>query len=69
MGLRIFMNRVLWRMFQPKREEVTGGWRKLHKKELHNLYSYSPNIIKDDQIKADRMDRMYTTQGRDEKYK
>jgi hypothetical protein len=37
-------NRVLRRIFGPKREEVTGGWRKLHNKELHNLYS-SPSII------------------------
>jgi hypothetical protein len=35
----VFENRVL------RRDEVTGGWRKLHNKELHNLYS-SPNIIK-----------------------
>jgi hypothetical protein len=41
--LRVFENRVL-RIFGPKRDEVTGGWRKLHK-ELHNLYS-SPSIIR-----------------------
>jgi hypothetical protein len=35
---------VLRRIFGPKRDEVTGHWRKLHNKELHNLYS-SPNII------------------------
>jgi hypothetical protein len=35
---------VLRRIFGPKRDEVTGGWRKLHNEELHNLYS-SPNII------------------------
>jgi hypothetical protein len=39
------MNRVLRRIFRPKREEVAGGWRRLHNEELHNLYS-SPNIIK-----------------------
>jgi hypothetical protein len=33
------------RLFGPKRDEVTGGWRKLHNEELHNLYS-SPNIMK-----------------------
>jgi hypothetical protein len=33
------------RIFGPKRDEVTGDWRKLHKEELHNLYS-SPNIIR-----------------------
>jgi hypothetical protein len=36
-GLRVFENRVLRRIFGPKRDEVTGGWRKLHKEELHNL--------------------------------
>jgi hypothetical protein len=35
--LRVFENRVLRRIFGPKREEVTGGWRKLHNEELHNL--------------------------------
>jgi hypothetical protein len=40
----VFENRVLRRIFGPKRDEVKGGWRKLHKEELHNLY-FSPNII------------------------
>jgi hypothetical protein len=35
---------VLRRIFGPKRDEVTGGWRKLHNKELHNLY-FPPGII------------------------
>jgi hypothetical protein len=35
----------LRRIFGPKRDEVTGGWGKLHNEELHNMYS-SPNIIK-----------------------
>jgi hypothetical protein len=43
-GLRVFENRVLRRIFGPKRDGVTGGWRKLHNEELHNLYS-SPSII------------------------
>jgi hypothetical protein len=42
--LRVFVNRVLRRICGPKRDGVTGGWRKLHNEELHNLYS-SPNII------------------------
>jgi hypothetical protein len=42
--LRAFEKRVM-RIFGPKRDEVTGGWRKLHKEELHGLYS-SPNIIR-----------------------
>jgi hypothetical protein len=43
--LRVFENRVLRRIFGPKRGEVTGEWRKLHSGELHNLYS-SPDIIR-----------------------
>jgi hypothetical protein len=35
----VFENRVLKRIFGPRRDEVTGGWRKLHNEELHNLYS------------------------------
>jgi ribosomal protein L10 len=42
--LRVFKNRVLRRIFGPKRVEVTGGWRRLYKGELYALYS-SPNII------------------------
>jgi hypothetical protein len=45
-------NRVLRRIFGPKRDEVTGEWRKLHNEERHILYS-SPNIIR--QIKSRRM--------------
>jgi hypothetical protein len=40
----VFENRML-RTVGPKRDEVTGGWRKLHNEELHNLYS-SPSIIR-----------------------
>jgi hypothetical protein len=36
--LRVFENRVLRRIFGPKRDTVTGGWRKLHNEKLHNLY-------------------------------
>jgi hypothetical protein len=43
--MRRFENRVLRRIFGPKREEITGYWRKLRNEELHNLYS-SPNIIR-----------------------
>jgi hypothetical protein len=43
--LRVFVNRVLRRIFGPKRDEVTGGWRKLHNEELHGLYS-SPSIAR-----------------------
>jgi hypothetical protein len=50
--LRVFQNRELRRIFGPKRDRVTGGWRKLHNEELHNLYS-SPSIIRI--IKSRRM--------------
>jgi hypothetical protein len=40
--LRVFENRVLKRICGPKRDEMAGGWRKLHDEELHNLES-SPN--------------------------
>jgi hypothetical protein len=41
--LRVFENRVL-RIFGPKRDEVTGGWRKLHNEELYNLYALTSII-------------------------
>jgi hypothetical protein len=41
----VFENRVMRRIFGPKRDRVTGGWRKLYNEELHNLYS-SPSIIR-----------------------
>ena len=50
--LRVFENRVLRRIFGPKRDEVTGEFRKLHNEELNNLYS-SPNIVR--VIKSRRM--------------
>jgi hypothetical protein len=42
--LRAFESRVMRRIFGPKRDEVTGEWRKLHNEELHDLY-LSPNIV------------------------
>jgi hypothetical protein len=42
----VFEEGVLRRIFQPKKDEVTGGWRKLHNEELNDLYS-SPNIIRE----------------------
>jgi hypothetical protein len=41
----MFENRVLRRLFGPKRDKVIGGWRKLHNEERHNLYC-SPSIIR-----------------------
>jgi hypothetical protein len=50
--LRVFESRVLRRVFGPKRNEVTGEWRKLHKEELNDLYSF-PNIVR--VVKSRRM--------------
>jgi hypothetical protein len=50
--MRVFENRILRRIFGPKRDEVMGEWRKLHSEELRNLYS-SPDIIR--QVKSRRM--------------
>jgi hypothetical protein len=44
--LRVFENRLLRRIFGPKREEVVGGWRRLHNEELHNNLYASPNVIR-----------------------
>jgi hypothetical protein len=49
--LRVSENRVLRRTFQPKREEVAGGWRRLHNEELHNLHTTSKVVM----IKSRRM--------------
>ena len=53
--VRVYENRVLRRIFGPKRDEVTGEWRKLHNEELSDLYS-SPNIVRG--IKSRRMRRV-----------
>jgi hypothetical protein len=50
--LRVFENRVLRKVFGPKRDEVTGEWRKLHNEELNDLYSL-PNILR--VVKSRRM--------------
>jgi hypothetical protein len=50
--LRVFENRVVRKVFGPKRDEVTGEWRKLHNEELNSLYSL-PNIVR--VVKSRRM--------------
>jgi hypothetical protein len=62
--LRVFGNRVLRRIFGPKRDEVTKEWRKLLNEELHNLYS-SPDIIR--QVKANEVGGACGTHGGGEK--
>jgi hypothetical protein len=54
--LRVFENRVLRRIFGPKKYEVTGGWRKLPNEKLHNLYSAKYN--ENDQVMEDEMGRL-----------
>ena len=44
MKLRVFENKVFRRIFGPRRDEVTGDWRRMHKEELNDLYA-SPNIV------------------------
>jgi hypothetical protein len=56
----VFENRVLRKIFGPKRNEIIGGWRKQHNEELHNLYS-SPNIIR--MIKSRRWAGRVTCMG------
>jgi hypothetical protein len=51
-NLRVFENRVLRKLFGPKRDEVTGEWRKLHNEELSDLYAL-PNILR--VVKSRRM--------------
>jgi len=62
--LRVFENRVLRGIFDPKRQEVVGGWRRLHNEELHNFYT-SQNTIR---IIKNAMGGASSMDGRDEKY-
>jgi hypothetical protein len=60
--LMVCENRVLRRIFGPKKDEVMGGWRRLHIEELHNFYS-SPKYNYNDQLKDDEMARACSTNG------
>jgi hypothetical protein len=60
--LRVFPNRVLTRIFGPKRDEVTGVWRKLHNEKTHKLRPL-PDIIKNDQIKEEEVGRYVARMG------
>jgi hypothetical protein len=62
--VRVCENRVLRRIFGPKSDEVTGGWRKLHNEELHNLFS-SLSLITDE-VKEDAIGRACSTNGGEE---
>jgi hypothetical protein len=65
LGLRVFENRVLRGIFGPKRNEVTGDWRKLYNEELHNLYS-SSSIIRMIKSRRMRSGRACSTNGGEE---
>jgi hypothetical protein len=65
--LRVFENRVLRRIFGPKRYEVTGGWRKLHNKELRDLYSSPSVTTRNGQVKEDEMGGACSTNREEER--
>jgi hypothetical protein len=58
----VFENRMLRRIFGPKRDEVTGRWRKLHNEELYDFYS-SSSIIRINQAEEDEMGGPCSTNG------
>jgi hypothetical protein len=64
--LKVFENRVLRRIFGSKRDEVTGEWRKLHSREVHNFYS-SPNIIRQIKLRTMRWAEHVACMGQERK--
>jgi hypothetical protein len=64
-GLVSIENRVLRRIFGPRRDEVTGEWRKCHNEVLHDLYS-SPNIVRVIKLRKMKWAGMYHGWGRTE---
>jgi hypothetical protein len=63
----VFENRVLGRIFGPKRKEVIKDWRRLHNEKINDLY-YSPNIIRVKKIKKNVVVWSCSTYGREERY-
>jgi hypothetical protein len=63
----VFESRVLRRIFGPKRDEVTGGWRKLHNEELHGVY-FSRSVVRVDEVKEDEVGGTCGTNGGDEEF-
>ena len=64
---RVFENRVLKRIFLPKRDKMTGEWRKLHKPELNDLYC-SPIVVQVIKLRRMRLAGHVARMGRAEKY-
>ena len=64
--LRVFENRVLRRIFGPKREEITREWRKLHNVNLNDLFS-SPSIVSGDQIEKNEIGGTCSAYGGEER--
>jgi len=64
--LRVFENRVLRRIFGPKRDEVTGEWRKVHNDKLNDLYS-SPTIGSGDKIEKNEVGGVCSTYDGEER--
>jgi hypothetical protein len=63
--LRVLENRLLREIFGPRKDEMTGGWRKLHI-ELHNL-NFLPNIVRMIKLKEDESGGVCSTRGEEEK--
>jgi hypothetical protein len=61
--LRVSENRVLRKVFGPRRDEVTGEWRKLHNEELNDLHVLLTKCYSSDQIKKNEMGRACNTYG------